>query len=324
MEKIRMGILGSGIIAHTMARTVAGMENAVVAAVGSRDLESAQRFADEFGIEKAYGSYEQLAQDAALDLIYIATPHSRHFEDWMRCIENGRDVLCEKAFTANAKQAEKVFEAAEKKGVFITEAIWTRFMPQRFVLDEIIKSGVVGDISSLTADLGYSSEHIERLRKPELAGGALLDLGVYAINFALMAFGGDIKETISCCTKNEFGVDRSNCIIFRYADGRLAVLHSSMAANLDRRGIIYGSKGRIEFENINNCEGITVILNDGSTKRFDTPKQITGYEYEVEASRRAIAQGKRECDEMPHAESIKVMKIMDGLREQWGIRYPFE
>lgn len=324
MANFRIGILGSGGIAHTMARTVAGMKNAVVAAVGSRSLESAQRFASEFGIEKAYGSYEQLAQDETLDLIYIATPHSRHFEDCMLCVESGRNVLCEKAFTANAAQAEKVFEAAKKNGVFVTEAIWTRYMPQRFVLDEIIKSGVIGDISSLTANLGYSLMHIERLQKPELAGGALLDLGVYAINFALMAFGSDIKETISCCTKNEYGVDRDNCIILRYKDGKTAILHSNMAANLDRRGIIYGTKGRIEFENINNCEGITVILGDGSTKRYDTPKQITGYEYEVLACKNAIEQGAGECSEMPHAESVKVMKIMDSLREQWGIKYPFE
>lgn len=324
MQKFRIGILGSGGIAHTMARTVAGMENATVAAVGSRSLESARRFADEFGIEKAYGSYEQLAQDTTLDLIYIATPHSRHFEDCMLCIENGRNVLCEKAFTANAGQAEKVFEAAKNKGVLVTEAIWTRYMPQRFVLDDILKSGVIGDISSLTADLGYSLMHIERLQKPELAGGALLDLGVYAINFALMAFGSDIKETISCCTKNEYGVDRDNCIIFRYTDGKTAILHSNMAANLDRRGIIYGGKGRIEFENINNCEGINVIMNDGSTRRYDTPKQITGYEYEVLSCMKAIEQGAGECSEMPHAESVKVMKIMDSLREQWGIKYPFE
>lgn len=321
---MNVGILGSGIIARTMARTIAEMENVSVTAVGSRTQEKAQAFADEFGIPKAYGSYEELAQDGSLDLIYIATPHSRHYEDCMLCLRCGRNVLCEKAFTANAQQAKEVLSYAKEHGLFITEAIWTRFMPQRFVLDEIIASGVIGKISSLTADLGYKSDHIERLKKPELAGGALLDLGVYAINFALMALGDDISEVISCCTKNEYGCDSHNSIIFRYRDGKTAMLHSSMAASLDRRGIIYGSLGRIEFDNINNCEGITVILNDGTVKRYETPKQITGYEYEVEASMKAIAEGKLECPEMPHSETVKVMRIMDSLREQWEIRYPFE
>lgn len=321
---MNVGILGAGGIAHTMAYTISKMSDVTVTAVGSRTLEKAQAFADEFGISKAYGSYEELAQDSSLDLIYIATPHSRHYEDCMLCLRNGRNVLCEKAFTANARQAEEVLSYAKENGVFITEAIWTRFMPQRFVLDDIIASGMIGEVSSLTADLGYRSDHIERLQKPELAGGALLDLGVYAINFALMALGDDISEIISCCTKNEHGVDSHNSIIFRYADGKTAMLHSSMKASLDRRGIIYGTLGRIEFDNINNCEGITVILGDGTVKRYETPQQITGYEYEVVSSMKAIAQGKLECAEMPHSETLKVMRIMDGLREQWGIKYPFE
>ena len=321
---MNVGILGAGGIAHTMAYTISKMEGVDVTAVGSRTLERAQAFADEFGIPKAYGSYEQLAHDSSLDLIYIATPHSRHYEDCMLCLENGRNVLCEKAFTANAKQAQEVLSYAEEHGIFITEAIWTRFMPQRFVLDEIIASGVIGEVSSLTADLGYRSDHIERLQKPELAGGALLDLGVYAINFALMALGDDISEIISSCTKNAYGVDAHNSMILEYTDGKAAILHSSMAASLDRRGIIYGTLSRIEFDNINNCEGITVITNDGKVQRYETPQQITGYEYEVAASMKAIAEGRLECDEMPHSETLRVMRIMDSLREQWGIRYPFE
>ncbi len=321
---MKIGILGAGGIAHTMARTVSKMNDAEIAAVGSRSEEKAKRFAEEFSIPKAYGSYEQLAADSELDLIYIATPHSRHYEDCMLCLKNGRNVLCEKAFTANARQARKVLEYAQDRGIFITEAIWTRYMPMRYALDKIIAEGTIGKITSLTADLGYSLAHVERLQKPELAGGALLDLGVYAINFALMAFGGNIEKVTSGCVKNEYGVDAHNFIAFDYTDGRTALLHSNMEANLDRRGIIYGDKGRIEFENINNCEGIKVILNGGEVRCYQTPPQISGYEYEVRAAMAAIAEGKTECEEMPHSETIRVMEIMDSLRREWGIKYPFE
>lgn len=321
---MKIGILGAGLIARKMAETVNGMDGVFLGAVASRDEAKARAFADEFSAEKYYGSYEELAADEDIDLIYVATPHSHHYEHARLCLSAGRNVLCEKAFTANHKQAKELIELAESKGLYIGEAIWTRYLPMRFTLDEIIASGVIGEISSLTANLGYSIAHVERLRKPELAGGALLDLGVYTINFALMAFGNDIAEITSSCSKNEYGVDTHNTVILDYTDGRTAILHSNMNSNTDLKGIIYGSKGRIEFENINNCEGINVLLNDGTVTRYETPKQITGFEYEVEASLEAIRQGKTECEQMPHSEILRVMKVMDNLRAEWGIKYPFE
>ena len=306
---MKIGILGAGLIARKMAATVNGMDGVILGAVASRDEAKAKAFAEEFTAEKYYGSYEELAADEDIDLIYVATPHSHHYEHARLCLNAGRNVLCEKAFTANYKQAKELIDLAESKGLYIGEAIWTRYLPMRFTLDEIIASGVIGEISSLTANLGYSIAHVERLRKPELAGGALLDLGVYTINFALMAFGSDIEEITSSCSKNEYGVDTHNTVVFDYTDGRTAILHSNMNSNTDLKGIIYGSKGRIEFENINNCEGINVLLNDGTVTRYETPKQITGFEYEVEASLKAIRQGKTECEQMPHSEILRVMKI---------------
>lgn len=326
---MNIGILGAGNIARTMANTVNNMkknntENVTLSAIGSRSKEKAEVFAGEFNIPKAYGSYEELARDDTLDLIYIATPHSRHYEDCMLCLESGRSILCEKAFTANGKQARRIMEYAEEKKLFVSEAIWTRYLPMRFTLDSIIASGVIGKISSLTANLGYSLGHVERLIKPELAGGALLDLGVYTINFALMAFGGNVADIKSACVKNEYGVDSNNSIILTFDDGKTALLHSNALSNTDRRGILYGDKGRIEFENINCCEGISVILNDGSVTHYERPKLITGFEYEVAAAAKAISEGRTECPEMPHSETLRVMDIMDGLRREWGIRYPFE
>ncbi len=321
---MRIGILGAGGIARKMAHTINNMDNMTLAAIGSRNIDKAKEFAQEFSIPTAYGSYEELAADGSLDLIYVATPHSRHYEDALLCLENGRNVLCEKPFTANAKQAEELISLAESKGLFIGEAIWTRYLPMRFTLDEILASGVIGTPSYLTANLGYQISHVERLIKPELAGGALLDLGVYTINFALMAFGNDVKEIRSSCNKNVYGVDANNSIIMNFADGKTAMLHSNLNSVTDLRGMIYGDKGRIEFENINNCEGITVYLNDGTVTRYDTPPQITGFEYQVQAAADAISAGKTECTQMPHSEILRVQRIMTDLRSEWGIRYPFE
>lgn len=321
---MNIGIIGAGTIAHKMAETVTKSGIANMYAIASRSIDKAREFAAIYNIPKAYGSYEEIAADSDIDLIYIATPHSRHYEDCMLCIENGRNVLCEKAFTANAIQAKKLLEFAKEKNVFITEAIWTRYIPMRFVLDEILESGIIGEISSLTANLGYDLSMLDRLQLPELAGGALLDLGVYTLNFAVMAFGKDISQIKSTCTLNKHGVDMNNSIIIKYKDGKTALLHSNFNAKTDRMGIIYGSKGRIEFKNINNCEGIKVILNNDEVIDYPVPPQVSGYEYEVISSLKAIKENRLECDEMPHSETIFIMELMDSLRKEWGIKYPFE
>ena len=321
---MNIGILGTGSIAEKMSATINKMDNVHLYAVASRTAEKAKSFSEKYHIENYYESYEELVKDENIDLVYIATPHSRHYEDCMLCLENGRNVLCEKAFTANAKQAEKVFEYAKSHNIFVSEAIWTRFMPMRFVLDDIIKTGVIGEISSLTANIGYNLLNKERVQKPELAGGALLDIGIYTINFALMAFGNDIAEIKSTCIRNKHGVDIIDNILITFKDNKTALLHNNTAADTDKLGVIYGTSGRIEFYNINNCEGIKVILNNGEIHNYETPPQISGYEYEVEASLNAIKAGKIETDFMPHCETLRVMKIMDSLRNEWGIKYPFE
>ena len=320
----RIGIIGAGWIAHKMTLALGYTDEACVYAIASRSEDKARSFAEEHGIAMAYGSYEAMLDDPEVDLVYIATPHSHHFAHAMLALEHGKPVLVEKAFTANKKQAEELFKTAKEKNVFICEAIWTRFIPMRKTLDDILKSGIIGEITSLTANLGYPISHLDRLVKPELAGGALLDLGVYTLNFAVMALGKDIADIKSVCTKNEYGVDMHNSIILTYSDGKTALLHSSCQCALDRKGIIYGTKGRIEFHNINNCEGIDVILNNGIQKHYPTPPQISGYEYEVIASLKAISEGKKQCDEMTHEETLFIMEIMDKLRSDWGIIYPFE
>ena len=325
LGKFNVGIMGTGNIAAVMAETLNRMKGVKLYAVASREKVKADVFAGKHGVKKAYGSYEELVKDNKVELIYIATPHSEHYENARLCLENNKPVLCEKSFTANAAQAEELFKLAREKHVFITEAIWTRYMPMLKTIREVIGSGVIGDPKTLTANLGYVIDKVERILSPALAGGALLDVGVYPINFAMMIFGNDIEKVRSSCTYTDTGVDRQNTVTLQYGDGKYAVLNSSMESLSDRKGIIYGTKGFAIVENINNFESITVY--DASYKKaaeYKRPKQISGYEYEVEASIRAIRAGKIQCEEMPHEEILRVMKLMDSLRKEWGLVYPFE
>jgi predicted dehydrogenase len=325
MDKIGMGFISAGNIARTMAKTIIKMDSVTPQAVAARDKERAKAFAEEFGFETSYGSYEEMLQDPKVQLVYVATPHSHHYDHVKLCLEHGKHVLCEKAFTANAKQAEELIQLSREKGLLLSEAIWTRYMPISHKLSSLLAEGVIGTISTLTANLCYPLATIERITNPALAGGALLDLGVYPLNFALMALGTDIDKIVSTASKFETGVDAQNSFTLRYKDGKMAILHSSTLVRSNNQGIICGDKGSIVVDNINNPERIKIMTNDGEQKAvYERPQQISGYEFEVEAAVKAIQAGAVECAEMPHSEILRVMQIMDGLRAEWDVRYPFE
>lgn len=322
---MNVGILGAGRIAATMAKTLNGMKEAHAYVVASRSLEKAEQFAEANHVEKAYGSYEEMLEDEKVDLVYIATPHSHHLEHGRLCISHGKPVLCEKSFTANAAQARELLDYAAEKKVFITEAIWTRYMPSRRMIDDIIASGELGEIKMVTANLGYKMTDKDRLVRLDLAGGALLDVGIYTLNFASMVLGDDIAGITSECVKTETGVDGQDAMILTYKNGTLAVLHTSMLADTEQYGIIYGTKGYMIACNINNIDKIQIYTPDRRMVReIPVPEQITGYEYEVRACRKALQEGKLECSEMPHSETVRMMEWMDQLRNSWGIKYPFE
>ncbi len=325
MSKLRIGLMGAGNISGVMAKTVKGMKDVSLYAIASRNQEKAEAFAKKYGVKKAYGSYEEMLRDKKVDLVYIATPHSEHYDNAMMCIRHKKPVLCEKAFTANAKQAREVLAYAEREKVFIAEAIWTRYMPMVGMIKEALSQGLIGRPRLLTANLSYSLEHIERLYEPSLAAGSLLDLGIYPINFASIFFGTKIEKVSSFCTYTETGVDKQETITIQYKDGKVASLTASQCCIGDRKGIIQGTDGYMVIENINNYERFTVY--NGEHKRIlhrKAPKQITGYEYEVEACIRALKNGALECPEMPHAETIRIMEFMDERRKDWGVVYPFE
>jgi len=323
--RVKVAIMGTGRIAETMAETLKSMRNATCYAVGSRTKENADRFAAKYGIKKAYDSYEELVQDPKIDLIYVATPHSEHFKNVKLALLAKKNVLCEKAFMLNEKQAEVIFKYAEEKNIFISEAMWTRFHPMRKKLTEILASNVIGEPSMLTASLGYNIVTKDRIAKPELGGGALLDLGVYTLNFASMVFGDDVEEIVSVCSHNDKGMDLNDSITLKYKNGKMAVLNATALSVSDRSGVIYGSKGYIIVDNINNIEGISVYDADhNEIAYYKRPKQKTGYEYEVDACIKAMAQKWTECPDMPHSESLKMLNFMDYIRKSNKISFPGE
>ncbi len=322
---MNIAILGAGRIAQIFTKAISGADGATCYAVAARDVDRARKFAEEFGYQKYYGSYEEMLSDPEVELVYVATPHSHHYEHMKLCIEHKKPILCEKSFTVNAAQAKEIIELAAKNNVFVAEAIWTRYMPSRQMINDIVNSGVIGKVSTITANLDYAITDKERMVKPELAGGSLLDVGVYCLNFAVMHMGKDIDRIESTVVMTDAGVDAQESMTVVYKDGRMAVLTSGMYARSDRKGIFYGEKGYIIVENINNPQSISVFDDeDNLIKKYDVPEQINGYEYELIECMDCVKKGLLEAKSMPLSETVYIMELMDGLRADWGLKYPME
>ncbi len=320
MDTINFGILGAGWIADWMAKTVIEMPGIRPYAIASRNESKAKALAQKYGFDKHFGSYREMAEDPALHLVYVATPNSHHAEHAKLCLENGKHVLCEKAFTATAPQAEEIISLAQQKRLLITEAIWTRYMPFSHTIARLIADGAVGAPTALTASLGYNVRHNERIHSPALAGGALLDLTIYPLNFAFMLFGPDHDRVIAACQKFPEGVDSQNTVTLCYPDGKMASLYATTLSATDRQGVIYGDKGYLVVDNINNPD--SARLYSPKWELLEThpcPPKITGYEYQVASCASAIREGRLECPEMPHAETIRIMRLFDSIRAEWGI-----
>lgn len=322
---LRVGIIGAGWIANKMAEALAPLMQAEVYAIASRTYQKALDFAQKWGIPLAYGSYEELVNDPDVDLVYIATPHSHHYPHTKLALEHGKPCLVEKAFTANAAEAEELLALAKEKNLFLTEAIWTRYMPLSHKVKELMESGIIGEPRLLSATLCYMMEHKERIVRPDLCGGALLDLGVYCLNFARMYFGTDITRTVSNVQIGLSGVDLQECISLCFADGKMANLQAGALTLNDRQGIINGTEGYIRVDNINCPEQIDVYRNYQLVATYRRPAEmVNGYEYQVLECKRCLEEGLLESPMMPHAETLSIMRQMDALRVEWGVRYPMD
>ena len=322
---LRVGIIGTGWIAEKAAITLNGLSECEAYAVGSRSIDTAEAFAAKWGIAKAYGSYAELIADADVDLVYVGTPHSHHYDVTRQALLAGKPCLVEKAFMANRREAADILQLARERKVFIAEAIWTRYQPAVGIIRDLIGSGRIGTPRLLTATLGYSMGDKPRIMRADLCGGALLDLGVYALNFARMFFPADIVSMESQCVKSQSGMDLTNAITLVLADGMLCNLQSSAACVGDNIGVIAGTEGNLIIDNINNPQKITVNgPNRTYVETINVPQQITGYEYQFQACRQALIDGLLEPCEMPHEETLYIMQLMDTLRQKWGVRYPMD
>ena len=321
----KVGIVGAGWIAEKAAITLNGLPGFQCYAIASRSQEKADSFASCWGVKKSYGSYSALLEDPDVDLLYVATPHSHHFDITREALEKGIPCLVEKSFMANRNQAQAIVDLSRRRKVFLAEAIWTRYQPAVEMVRRIIREGRIGQVRLITATLGYSMGNKERIFRADLCGGALLDLGVYALNFVRMFCDRPFLSMDSQCVKTDTGMDLSNAISIVLEGGILANLQSSAACVGDNIGVIAGTEGNIIIDNINNPQTIRVNGPDRVfQEELKVPKQITGYEYQFVACRDAMAQGLLEPPQMPLEETLYIMELMDGLRARWGVHYPMD
>ena len=324
---IKWGILGPGRIANSFAKGLKSLPDASIVAVGSRSKERADTFAREYGIAKSYGSYQELANYPEVDIIYIATPHPNHKESALLCLKAGKAVICEKPFTVNAAESEELIKFAREQKLFLTEAMWTRYLPASIKVRELLSAGIIGDIKIVKADSGFICgwDTKSRLLNPELGGGALLDIGVYPISYASMIFNAaEPIKIVSIANIGVTGVDEDFSTIIGYEGGKLSVVSGAIRTTLSNDAWIFGKKGRIHIPDFWHAKSVTLYLEDIGEEIFELPYESTGYNYEAAYAMRCLREGKLESDIMPLEESLQIVKTMDTIRTQWGLKYPFE
>jgi predicted dehydrogenase len=324
-ENFNWGILGPGGIARAFATDLNFIQGHSIAAVGSRSLENAQKFAETFG-GTAYGSYEELVADPTVDAIYVATPHPAHHDNVILALNAGKPVLCEKPFAVNAKQAQAMVDAAARNSVALMEAMWARFLPHYAKVREIVDSGVLGPILSIHADHGQrlADQGIARLIEPDLAGGALLDLGIYPVSFAHMILG-NLTQITSSAVMTDKGVDAQTSMIFTYGNGAQAVLSTTMIEQTPCRAVVAGLNGWLEIDRtFYNPAAMRVVLNDGTVTEYPNTYTGHGLREQAETFKQLVRSGKLESDILTWADTVDIMKTLDTVREQIGLKYPFE
>ena len=325
MSNFNWGILGPGGIAKAFATDLKLLDGHSVAAVGSRTLKNAQDFANTFG-GTAYGSYEALVADPSIDAIYVATPHPAHKDNVVLALNAGKPVLCEKPFAVNAKEAQEMVAAAQKNNVAMMEAMWSRFLPHYAQVREIVASGVLGKILTVHADHGQrlADQNIVRLVEPSLAGGALLDLGIYPVSFAHMVLGNPTKITASGVLTDK-GVDAQTSMIFDYADGAQAVLNTTMIEQTPCRAAVAGVDGWLEIDRVfYTPTSMRVTLFDGSVTEYPTNYTGHGLREQAEAFKKLVQSGHTQSDILNWKDTVDIMQTLDSVRSQIGLRYPFE
>lgn len=324
LTPVKWGIMATGKIANAMVRDAALVDGTKINAVGSRSIESAKSFAAVHGIPNIHATYEELANDPGVDLVYIATPHNSHFELINLCLEKGKHVLCEKPLVLNARQAQACTTLAREKGLFLMEALWTRFFPATQKVNHWVQQGRIGQLKNITADFSFAANYDPkgRLFNPTLAGGALLDLGVYPISLATL-FLGTPEKIDGSARIGETGVDEEDLIRLEFAGGATAKLRCGLRENRPVLATLEGTQGSITIhERFHHPDRITLHSFGGETINETFPIHGAGYHYQIAAVSQSIREGNTEHPAVPLADTLCNLKIMDSLRHQWGLSYP--
>ena len=328
MKQVKWGIVGTGNISTQFAQGLQHVEHAQISAVASRSIDSARAFATKFDIPKCYGSYEEMAKDTELEIIYIGTPHTQHFDHVMLFLEAGFAVVCEKPLGVNAAQAEKMIQKAREKNVFLLEGMWTRFFPAFQQAREWVHSGRIGQPKMIQACFGYdgSANKSQWRFQHDMAGGALLDVGIYPLAMTFAMFGSDpVKMSSSAYIEN--GVDEYNTFTLEYADGRIAVLSDGLGITLNNSVFIGGTKGAVllgeGWWHPNRAEFAPFGEAGLSQNKdvFDKPYPSSGFQFEASAVQRHFSAGLKEAPEMPLDETLQIARMLDAIRGQWPLSY---
>jgi dihydrodiol dehydrogenase / D-xylose 1-dehydrogenase (NADP) len=340
MQSIRWGILGTGYIANLFAEGLSVVEDATLKAVGSRAQASADVFGERWRVPHRHASYEALANDPEVDAIYIGTPHPYHYENALLCLKAGKHVLVEKPFAINARQGREMVTLARQKGLFLMEAMWTRYIPAMVQVRQWIADGEIGDVELVRANLSFMTNFNPRSRlfAPELGGGALLDVGIYPISFAYMILGAP-KTISSTACPGKTGTDDRSSYLFGYEGGKTALLSSAVQLSVPVEAEVIGTRGYIRIhEPWINPRVVTLakpvapgvearLIFEGNLfdrQTVHVPTRGNGYNYEAVEVGNCIRTGKLESAVLPLDESLSIMETLDTIRAQWGLRYPDE
>lgn len=315
---LRVGILGCGTIAAKIAESLKGNKKAVIAGVASRERNKAKKFAAAHCPDaKVFTGYEKLAASDEIDLVYIATPNTYHYEHAIMCIKEYKSILVEKPFAMSKAEADSIFFEAKNRGIFVAEAMWTSYQPLHLKALEWIEKGRIGAVKYVSANLGYDIASVPRLNSPVLGGGSYLDLGVYTTNFALSFMGNDIKVSRVFARRVSSGIDRDTSYCLESEDGSiLGNFYVTMCADTDKDGVVVGERGKIKFTNINNYRKIAIYSNDDTLlEEVDGDKEfLRGYVYEFESCANAISKGLIQAPEMPWSKTVRIAQINDTIR----------
>ena len=327
-EMIKWGILGTGRISRAFAEGLRTASNGVLHGVASRNHTRSKAYAEEWSVPLAFENYQQMAESDVIDAVYVATPHTQHAENSILCMKHGKAVLCEKPFAVNYGQAEEMVAQARKSNVLLMEGMWSRFPPLMTELRKIISAGEIGEVRTLQADFGFKPKAREpegRLLNPNLAGGSLLDIGIYPISLASMVMGKP-KSFVSDWHRGPTGIDEQASCILKYDNGSMALLHSSLESETRQEAFLSGAEGNIRIHK--QCwkpQKMTITSNLSQKEKIvEMPFEGNGFNYEAEFFGKLLLEGKTDNEIMSLDESLEIMSLLDQIRRKWGLRYPFE